>query len=67
MFKLVQNLDEMGKYTRIVIGVVLILAGIIGLGRIFLFIAGVVLVVEGVLGWGATPYAVEQFFKKKNH
>lgn len=65
MYKLTPNLDEIGKYTRIVIGVILVLAAIIGLGRVFLFIAGVVLIVEGILGWGATPFAVDQFLKKK--
>lgn len=67
MYKFTPNLNEEGKYTRILIGAILIIAGIIGLGRIFLLIAGVILVVEGVLGWGSTPLLIEKFLKKTNN
>lgn len=63
MVKLIPNLNQEGKYTRLLIGAVLIVAGIIGLGRIFLIIVGVVLIAEGILGWGSVPILIEKFLK----
>ena len=63
MFKLTPNLDQEGKYIRIAVGAILIIGGILGLGRIFLLLIGVVLVVEGLLGWGGIPALMEKFLK----
>ncbi|MBI5447232.1 MAG: DUF2892 domain-containing protein [Gammaproteobacteria bacterium] len=64
MIKLTPNLDQDGKYTRLIIGAVLIVGGLLGLGRYFLILVGIVLVAEGVLGFGCAPLVIEKFFKK---
>ena len=66
MIKLTPNLDQEGKYTRILIGVILLIGSILDFGRIFLFIVGILLLVEGILGWGSVPILIEKFLKKSN-
>ncbi|EKD75214.1 MAG: hypothetical protein ACD_44C00201G0013 [uncultured bacterium] len=63
MFKFTPNLEQEGRYTRYFIGGILIIAGILGLGRIFLILCGLVLVAQGVLAWGLVPILMEKFLK----
>lgn len=71
MLNLPCNIDTNDRVTRAVIGAILLLAGLIGLGRIFLILAGIVLVGEAIIGWCGIPILNEKFklndmFKKKD-
>ena len=64
MFSVKCNIDQADRTNRIVIGVLLFLAALIGMGKVFCLIAGVVLIVEGAIGWCGIPYLVSQFKSK---
>lgn len=61
MLNLPSNIDSNERVTRAVIGAVLLLAGLIGLGRIFLMLAGIVFLVEAFIGWCWIPMLNEKF------
>lgn len=70
MFNLPNNIDTNDRVTRALVGIVLLLAGLIGLGRIFLMLAGIVLIAEAFLGSSWTPIVDEKiklhdYFKGK--
>lgn len=67
MVKLTANLNDEGKYSRYLLGAILIIGSILGFGKVFLFLVGIILIVEGVLGWGVTPHLMEKFLKKSNN
>lgn len=58
------NIDQSDRTNRIVIGVLLFLAALLGAGRVFCLLAGVVLIVEGSIGWCAIPYVMSQLKSK---
>ena len=58
------NIDKIDRINRTVIGLLLCIAALIGMGKLFFMILGLVLVVEGVIGWCSIPYLVS---KIKNH
>jgi len=70
MLNLPCNIDSNERVTRAVIGAVLLLAGLIGLGRIFLILVGIVLLGEAIIGWCGIPMLSEKFklneYFKKN-
>ncbi len=49
------NIDQADRRNRVVIGVIILLAALLGLGKIFFSIIGIALIVEGVIGWCAIP------------
>lgn len=55
------NIDKTDRINRIVIGLILILAALIGLSYLFFVIAGIVLIVEGIIGWCSIPGLVKRF------
>lgn len=57
---IVCNIDKSDRTNRIVIGVLLIVAAILGLGKIFMMLLGVILIVQGIIGWCGIPLAVEK-------
>ncbi len=61
MDKLVCNIDYNDRVNRVVIGLLLIVGGLIGLGKIFLLLVGTVLVVQGAIGWCGIPYLMAKF------
>ena len=71
MFNLPCNIEANERVTRAVIGIVLFVAALLGLGRIFMFLIGVILIVEAVIGWCGIPILAEKLklndlFKKKD-
>lgn len=50
------NIDKTDRINRVVIGILLFLAALIGLGKVFFMLAGLVLVIEGIIGWCSIPY-----------
>jgi len=55
MFSAHCNIDKTDRINRTVIGVVLCIAALIGMGKIFFTILGLVLVIEGIIGWCYIP------------
>jgi hypothetical protein len=58
------NIDIADRRNRIVIGVIILLAAILGLGKFFFVLMGLALIVEGVIGWCAIPVIMEKFKNK---
>lgn len=58
------NIDISDRRNRIVIGVIILLAAILGFGRFFFILVGLALIVEGVIGWCAIPVIMEKFKNK---
>jgi hypothetical protein len=54
------NLDKSERMNRIVIGIFLFLAALIGFGKVFFMIFGVVMVIQGVIGWCGIPIVLEK-------
>lgn len=54
------NIDQADRRNRVVVGVIILLAALLGLGKIFFSIIGIALIVEGVIGWCAIPIAMEK-------
>ena len=58
------NIDKTDRINRVVIGALLLLAGLIGMSKVFFMVVGLVLVVEGLIGWCSIPYFIS---KLKQH
>lgn len=58
------NIDKTDRINRSVIGIILVLAALIGLGKIFFIAVGLALLIEGVIGWCSIPYFIA-FFKSR--
>ena len=54
------NINKTDRINRLVIGVVLCLAVLIGLGKGFFMVVGLVLVIEGIIGWCSIPYLINK-------
>lgn len=66
MFKISCNLEKPERRHRIVIGSLLIIGGILGLGRNFLILAGLIILVEGMIGWCGLPILFKKISANKN-
>lgn len=66
MFSRHCNIDKTDRINRIVIGVALCVAVMVGMGKLFFMILGLVLVVEGVIGWCSIPYLLSQIKHDKS-
>jgi hypothetical protein len=64
MFSKVCNIDKTDRINRSVIGLALIIAALIGLGKVFFIVLGLVLVIEGIIGWCSIPVIVRMFKPK---
>ena len=64
LFKLC-NIDKTDRINRVVIGIILFLAALIGMGKVFFMVVGLVLIVEGWIGWCSIPYFMNQFKRRK--
>ncbi|CEG57906.1 YgaP family membrane protein [Legionella fallonii] len=52
------NIDKTDRVNRIIIGVGLCLAALVGLGQFFYITLGLILVIEGLIGWCSIPYFI---------
>ena len=52
------NIDKTDRINRVVIGIVLFLAALIGMSKVFFMVVGLVLVIEGWIGWCSIPYLI---------
>lgn len=59
------NIDKTDRINRIVIGIILFLAALIGMSKVFFMVIGLVLIVEGWIGWCFIPYLISQFKPRK--
>jgi hypothetical protein len=59
------NIDKTDRINRVVIGIILFIAALIGMGKIFFMVVGVVLVIEGWIGWCSIPYLISKFKQVK--
>jgi hypothetical protein len=55
------NIDQADRRNRIVIGVIILLAALLGFGKVFFALVGIALIAEGVVGWCAIPILLEKF------
>lgn len=59
------NINQSERTNRIVIGIIIFLAALVGFGKVFFMSVGLVLVVQGVIGWCAIPLIIEKLNLKK--
>ncbi len=67
MFKSSCNIDKTDRINRTVIGVVLLIAALIGMGKVFYMMIGLVLIVEDIIGWCSIPYLISKLRSKHDH
>ncbi|MFA5959904.1 MAG: DUF2892 domain-containing protein [Tatlockia sp.] len=65
MFPKQCNIDKTDRINRVVIGILLFFAAMIGMGKVFFMVVGLILVVEGLIGWCSIPYFFSQFKKRR--
>ncbi len=58
------NIDKTDRINRTVIGILLFLAAIVGMSKVFFMVVGIVLVLEGIIGWCSIPYFMNKLLKK---
>lgn len=71
MFNLASNLEANERFSRLVIGIILLIGVLLGLGKLFAFLVGVILIIEAIIGWCGIPILAERFklneiFRKKD-
>ena len=71
MFNVASNLESNERFSRLVIGVILLIGVLLGLGKLFAFLVGVILMIEAIIGWCGIPILAERFklneiFRKKD-
>ena len=54
------NIDKNDRANRIVSGLLMLIAALLGAGKIFFIVLSVVLVVEGIIGWCSIPYLLNR-------
>lgn len=54
------NLEKSERMNRIVIGIILFLAALVGFGKVFFMLVGIVMVIQGVIGWCGIPIILEK-------
>ncbi len=55
MFSVHCNIDKTDRMNRAVIGLVILIAALIGFAKWFFILVGSVLIIEGVIGWCYIP------------
>ena len=71
MFNVASNLESNERFSRLVIGVILLIGVLLGLGKLFAVLVGVILIIEAIIGWCGIPILAERFklneiFRKKD-
>jgi len=64
MFTKQCNIDKTDRINRIVIGIALFVAALIGMSKLFYLILGLILIIEGMIGWCSIPYVIAGIKKK---
>jgi hypothetical protein len=59
------NIDQTDRINRAVIGLLLFLAAIFGMSKIFFMVVGIILFLEGLIGWCSIPYLIKKLKVKK--
>jgi hypothetical protein len=59
------NIDKTDRMNRVVIGIILFIAALIGMSNIFFMVVGFILVVEGMIGWCSIPYFLDKIKRKR--
>ncbi len=65
MFSKHCNIDKTDRTNRAVIGVILFVAALIGMSKVFFMLMGLVLILEGWIGWCSIPYLMSKFKRQK--
>jgi hypothetical protein len=60
MFSAHCNIDKTDRINRIVIGLALCIAVLLGVGKLFFIVLGLVLIIEGIIGWCSIPYLISK-------
>ena len=60
------NLETEEKLHRIIIGLIILLAALLGFGKVFFMIVGILLAVSGIIGWCSIPFIMEKLKIKKH-
>ena len=58
------NIDKTDRINRSVIGIVLCIAALVGMSKLFFMVFGIVLIIEGIIGWCSIPYFLSKFKDK---
>lgn len=56
------NIDKTDRINRVVIGLIIVLAALLGMSKIFFIILGAVMIIQGFIGWCSIPY-IKTLFK----
>lgn len=59
------NIDNTDRINRIVIGLGLFLAALLGASTLFYMAVGIILVIQGIIGWCSIPYIIKKFIPQK--
>lgn len=59
------NIDKTDRINRLVIGVLICIAVLMGMGKGFFMILGLVLILEGIVGWCSIPYLIDKLKRYK--
>lgn len=65
MFLRACNINKTDRINRTVIGILLVIAALVGMSQFFYLILGMVLVIEGLIGWCSIPYLINKIKDKR--
>ena len=57
---MVCNINQTDRINRSVIGVILLVAAWLGMGKTFFMVIGFILVLQGMVGWCSIPYLIKK-------
>jgi Protein of unknown function (DUF2892) len=60
MFSFQCNIDKTDRINRIIIGLLIILAVIFSMSKLFFSLLGAALIIEGMIGWCSIPYLIKR-------
>ena len=61
MFPKKCNINKTDRINRVVIGMGLFLAALLGMSKVFFMVVGLILAIEGLIGWFSIPYLMSRF------
>ena len=57
---MVCNINQADRINRSVIGVILLVAALLGMGKTFFMVLGFIFVLQGMVGWCSIPYLIKK-------
>lgn len=60
MFSIQCNINKTDRMNRMIIGLAICIATLMGMGKVFFMVLGIVLVIEGIIGWCSIPYLLNK-------